>query len=270
VLRERLVLEKGSNHVRLPLRPEVRPGLGRHTLAILYVSLAFFKSGSTAYATPVSKMAMKSYLKNLGALFCPTWSSEMDKHSIRAFNLVDVMILLAATAAAMGWVRANYDWYFFSLAWRSYYNLGDYIMAAIYFVRVLWPFLLTLTLTTLALRMRRPRPQREALARQPGVVACCAATVATAAIFWPTLIGIIAGVPGITGSRRFWDDLVTGVKASEAVGVAVAAAWMTLALVSSWRPEPSWIDRLGRGLGTAWIVLLVASGALDLALCLSR
>jgi hypothetical protein len=36
---------------------------------------------------------------------------------------------------------------------------------------------------------------------------------------------------------------------------AVAGAWLILLLAGWWRPEPSWIDRLGRVLGLGWIVL---------------
>jgi hypothetical protein len=35
---------------------------------------------------------------------------------------------------------------------------------------------------------------------------------------------------------------------------AVAGAWLVLALAGWWRPEPGWIDRLGRVLGFLWIV----------------
>jgi hypothetical protein len=34
----------------------------------------------------------------------------------------------------------------------------------------------------------------------------------------------------------------------------VAAGWLTLALLGRWRPEKSWIDRLGRVLGVGWII----------------
>jgi len=34
----------------------------------------------------------------------------------------------------------------------------------------------------------------------------------------------------------------------------VAGAWLILMLAGWWRPEPSWIDRLGRVLGLFWVV----------------
>ena len=48
----------------------------------------------------------------------------------------------------------------------------------------------------------------------------------------------------------------------------VATAWMALALGRRWRPEPSWVDRTGRALGFAWIGLMFARGALQLAFLL--
>ncbi len=36
-------------------------------------------------------------------------------------------------------------------------------------------------------------------------------------------------------------------------GWGVAAAWIALAFNGRWRPERSWIDRLGRGLGVFWL-----------------
>jgi hypothetical protein len=40
---------------------------------------------------------------------------------------------------------------------------------------------------------------------------------------------------------------------SYALGCAVAAGWLILALSRRWRAEPSWLDRLRRGLGVYWI-----------------
>ena len=36
--------------------------------------------------------------------------------------------------------------------------------------------------------------------------------------------------------------------------LAVAGAWLALALSGRWRPEPDWLDRAGRVLGLLWIV----------------
>jgi len=46
------------------------------------------------------------------------------------------------------------------------------------------------------------------------------------------------------------------------IGLAVATAWLTLALTQGWHPEPAWSDRLGRILGVCWIILFFACGML--------
>src|SRR5262249_25636542 len=113
----------------------------------------------------------------------------------RDFTLVDAMALVAATAAGMAWIRTNYDWPFFFQTWWSFSSKGFVLQTGSHTIRFLWPFLLAWTLTVLILRFRCPRPHRRLLTRQPGLVACCAATLATALIFWPTLVGLLAGIP---------------------------------------------------------------------------
>jgi hypothetical protein len=41
------------------------------------------------------------------------------------------------------------------------------------------------------------------------------------------------------------------------VGVAVGAAWVNLAVCGRWRPEPEWIDRLGRIVGACWLAMML-------------
>lgn len=38
------------------------------------------------------------------------------------------------------------------------------------------------------------------------------------------------------------------------VGLSVAVAWTVQVVIGSWRPEPDWIDRVGRVLGCLWVV----------------
>jgi hypothetical protein len=59
-----------------------------------------------------------------------------------------------------------------------------------------------------------------------------------------------------------------GDRLSAQAGGAVAAGWAILALGRRWRPERSWIDRLGAALGAYWIlfgtIAWLASGVPDL------
>jgi len=166
-------------------------------------------------------------------------------------------------------ILAHSDWQFFFGTWWHFYSQGDCLQTGSSAVRTIWPFLLAWTLTVLVLRFRRPRPPRRVLMRQPGFVAGCAVTLATALTFWPLLVGLLAGIPTVDIRTRlpsrFWAELGTGDGAAEAIGLAVVTAWLTLILTRGWHPEPTWIDRLGRILGVCWIVLFLACGMLRAA-----
>jgi hypothetical protein len=41
------------------------------------------------------------------------------------------------------------------------------------------------------------------------------------------------------------------------IGLAVLMAWIVLKVRRQWKPEPSWIDRLGRLLGWGWIAMIL-------------
>ncbi len=119
------------------------------------------------------------------------------------------------------------------------------------------PCVATWTLTLLILRLRRPRAGFVRLARQPGMMACLAV-----AIFLAIRIAFYLGLICLYGLNPwFWVKRL----ANEAVraGYVVAVTWLTLAITGRRRPEPGWIDRLGRILGVYWIVLVLMSGWFD-------
>jgi len=92
-----------------------------------------------------------------------------------------------------------------------------------------------LTLTFLVIRLRRPRPALRQLIWQPGMMAC---TIIT--LLFPTLF--------------FATDRRSGPLVWLFMSASVAAAWLAAWWGGRMRPEPGWIDRLGRGLGVCWIV----------------
>jgi hypothetical protein len=111
-------------------------------------------------------------------------------------------------------------------------------------------------LPLLRLRDLRPRPRRSF--GQPGIVACLAAWAGAAwgALAMVVSFGLWQTRPGASGtmaeSWRWAWEFLTGQMVGKA-GLAVAAAWLGLALAGRWRRPEDWIDRLGRILGWGWI-----------------
>lgn len=102
-------------------------------------------------------------------------------------------------------------------------------------------FVALMFLAFAGMRLRKPRPSLHDVCLQPGTVACEAAalyvafgcTTAFFAISHPALI-----LPGF---------LLTS--------LALPLSWGLLAVTRRWRPEKSWIDRLGRVLGVCWWIV---------------
>ena len=184
------------------------------------------------------------------------------KRTSRSFNVLDGMVLVAATALGIALYRAldhrleegNTLWlpvlYLPRWAWR--WGLGSMPIAAA------WTPALAL------LRARQPRPTPRRLARQPGWVANVAASSALVigSLSWGFLWAT-AGRPEQLGDPV---GLVSSIffRTLPFVGVSVAASWRCLGLGGRWQAERSWIDRAGRALGWYWVVTFPLSLGLSL------
>jgi hypothetical protein len=93
-------------------------------------------------------------------------------------------------------------------------------------------------------RFSGPRPGWRRLSRQPGLVACVAATAAM-------LLGAIRVAAGGLHFMAEWAVFESRIPS------AVIAGWIALAAGGRWRAEPGWIDRTGRLLGLYWIALVL-------------
>lgn len=168
----------------------------------------------------------------------------------RRFVLLDAMILIAATAFGLSIVRSQ-PVVFLN---RPEILGGSRVLEGLLNRTVtIEPLLMMCTLAWLILALRTPRPRLRRLARRPGFVACCAATVAFA------LGAPLCGVPIWTEAEyavtfSYWVEML-----SSMIGAGVAASWALLALGRRWRTEPSWIDRGGRFLGALWIAFVPAN-----------
>lgn len=180
-------------------------------------------------------------------------------------NLVDGMILVAATALAFAVARP-------ALLGRP---------APLVIVLAVVPSLLIAwTLAVLALRLRQPRPSLRALMRQPGFTAIAAASAALAVAAVPFAAVLVYRwfhpVPtirvftidrwvAIRRSTVEWLPIVL-VHSAAFVGPAVAGGWLHLAASGRRRTERGWIDPLGRFLGAIW----VAAAGVELVLAVIR
>ena len=181
----------------------------------------------------------------------------------RRFGVYDSMVLIAGIALFFAFENNRVrDLIKFSVAFCKatavYYGFlpaGPYgpprfLTKAIrsYWETIVWDgvqvaelLILIMTAVFLLMRVRRPRPPIRALLRQPGTVAGLA---------------VIFGLVWVAGwmHRLFFGRLNPAME-TIAVGGTVALAWTCLALVRRWEAEPSWIDRMGRLVGAAAIVV---------------
>jgi hypothetical protein len=182
----------------------------------------------------------------------------MTNHDRRWFTLRDAMILLAASGPAFAMTASSFV--STALYWNRWQRphgsftpdprvpgsalvegLGGprITMDGIVLVLdIVLPLLMFETLAVLALRLFRPHPEWRALVRQPGAVGCGAALLTMVGIPWMANFGVSFS-PAV-------------------VGGAVGAGWIALAVGRAWRAEPSWVDRAGRFLGSAWLVTIPA------------
>jgi hypothetical protein len=187
------------------------------------------------------------------------------KTPLRRFTLADGMILIAASALAIPLLQRVWGLYFAEdfftrppMGW-TFKDISDKTSSLI--GNLFAHGVAMATLAVLAMRLSPPRPTLRRLARQPGMIACCA-VVLTLVINDLVYVGRISLVgvdnPFQKGfSHELAKVVMDGVGYSfNTNGYAVAAAWLTLALGARWRPEPSWSDRIGRAIGVFWIAMI--------------
>ncbi len=194
----------------------------------------------------------------------------------RRFNMVDLAILIVAVATVCGVLRAAriIDVVFLTGVVGGEARM-DEITARYIFLRaclqVLTVGLLAASGAVVVLRLRLPRPRRRRLMRQPGWVACLAAS-GVAALAVPVLVAKRALAYGFDdeGFASWFVDVGDGAFARLVLvcGAAVAASWLILALGGAWADERSWVDRLGRAVGVGWLLTLAADVGVE-AVCLS-
>jgi hypothetical protein len=178
----------------------------------------------------------------------------MQRETPRRSALVDAMILVAALSVGCLAIRATLptlDSMKSNLSRAQSPGMRRF-QALQFGLSAFIPYLSVLTPALLILRLRQPRPTLRHVGRQPGMVACTAATIAMA--IETRWIGSLIWV----GSGFIHAETVF-VGYAQQVSFAVVGAWIALALSGRWRPEKSWIDRSGRLIGWVWVVVTILS-----------
>jgi len=179
----------------------------------------------------------------------------------RRLAILDLMILIAAMAAAIVWTRATVAGILEILPFTPPGSGKPGLYYLIWWPPAAVPVLMTGSLAVALLRLRRPRPVWRRLARQPGAVACGVATAALGIQAALVIIGkCLARVPGMTSGRALGYNFpfsVAFARGLTIVGLAVIGAWLVLAAGRRWNAERSGIDLVGRLLGICWIGLFL-------------
>jgi hypothetical protein len=179
----------------------------------------------------------------------------------RRFRIVDLMVLVAATAVAFAIYRNGLR------PGMTFTTLGTHAEAWLFFwMHQVTPFPAMWSIAVFAIDMFDSSKRRRREARHAGVIACCAATVviAVSSLISSTFYVVhyfeeIQAIPKILShGRQSHLPPPLGEAPLEAfVGAGILGAWSTLAVARRWRIEPTAIDRLGRVLGVVWIGLFM-------------
>jgi hypothetical protein len=170
----------------------------------------------------------------------------MEALTTKKLNLIDVMVLVAATATGMALGRATTH--------VSISSVQSIVMSYSVCLATTW------TLGILVLDLARYFTTRRELASRPGFSALVAVLLVQAGEVIQFAINELFFVHRDHAILVPWPDRLghlldfeTAVSQGSMAG-AVAAVWLVTALAGCWRPEKTWIDRAGRCLGVFWLL----------------
>jgi hypothetical protein len=167
--------------------------------------------------------------------------------------VIDLVVLVAFVALGIAmtrglrpnWLDHSLDWYgrIFDERARVYAVCTGLLTAA--------PVVACLTFAVVVLRLVKRGTTTRRLLREPGFVACLAATTGLAASL--LLVTPYAWLWDEGGPRSwFWAVLYPQ-------GFAVLGAWGTAWLGGRLRPSSNWVDQLGFVLGAYWVTAVPAA-----------
>ncbi len=186
----------------------------------------------------------------------------MHRNLRRRFTLLDAVIIVASIGLGFGLLRLRITFADLTRFFRSAFDRVPWelptdtlVLRLSGLIELALPCVLAWTLGLLILRFVPPRPPLRRLARQPGFVACVVFLVISACSYLSVLVTLATRGKLAHATVR---DLIAYHSTANLLmiqigGWGIAAAWIVLGISGRWRPEPSWIDRFGRGFGVFWL-----------------
>jgi hypothetical protein len=181
--------------------------------------------------------------------------------STRPFTIRDGIVLVVATAVALGLIRVAIDLRGVDLReWGRRHEFGSFqSLVAIGLLST--PVLFAWTVALILLGFSRSRPRMKGRFNSAGMAACGGAVLLVAVIgFQLAVIAVIKAIAlggGGTAIAKLPSALVGFlIELGWAVpGTGVLFAWASLPFSSGWRAEANWHDRAGRALGVVWVAM---------------
>lgn len=179
----------------------------------------------------------------------------------RPFRLVDLMILVAATAVAFAIFRAGLAPGLPFITFGG--SLEQWLFTWMHLV-VPFPAMWSIALVAIAAFDRHKSTRRRL--RPAGIAGCVAAvavvtltTVVSSTFYMLHVLEDLQTIPRIFthGRNNHGMPPFAGAPMEEIVGSAVLGAWAMLAASGRWKAERSWLDRSARLLSLCWIVLFL-------------
>jgi hypothetical protein len=177
----------------------------------------------------------------------------IDPEGCRRFGIADAVLLAVATLSGLAAGRERWS-FLIHLRPRSWAD-GQY-QGSLGFLYAVVPLLAAWTIALLAIWLRRPRRRLRRAILAPGGAAIAASSLSIAV----TLAIYVLLATGRTTPWSFGKLLEALFMNWQRGGCHVIGAWAVLAFCGRWKPEPCWLDRLGRVLGFSWIGFAAAYG----------
>jgi hypothetical protein len=187
--------------------------------------------------------------------------------SPRVFTLFDAIVMVAATGSGFALFKVM------QIRYLAGFGRSLLVMIPVGVTETMIPFLTMWSLAVAGLSLRQPRQPFRKLARQPGMIACCAAMLPLVIELVAIIVGELILPPNaVVGRtippyvirslpRRIMHDVRGSMVLQANAGGTVAVAWLILALAGMWKSEKSWLDRFGRVLGILWITVNIVMHA---------